>query len=99
MDHRPPLADPALGLTCHRALGPAEADLAKIQVGMVGADVMEDAGDRAPDTIVEALGRVGMHAAANILALRMANGIVRSECAADGVSLCAALERRPIPDG
>lgn len=75
LDHRPPLAGPALGLTCHRALDPAEADLAKIQVSMVGADVTEDAGDRAPDTIVEALGRVGMHAAANILALRMAVSI------------------------
>lgn len=46
LDYRPPLADPALGLTCHRALGPAEADLAKIQVGVVRADVMEDTGDR-----------------------------------------------------
>lgn len=51
---------------------------------MVGADVMDDAGDHAPDTIVEALGRVGMHAAANILALRMADSIVHSERAADG---------------
>ncbi|XHO79458.1 hypothetical protein ABNQ38_08660 (plasmid) [Azospirillum sp. A29] len=34
LDHRPPFAGPALGLTCYRALCPAEADLAKIQVGM-----------------------------------------------------------------
>lgn len=51
---------------------------------MVGTDVMEDAGDHTPDTIVEALGRIGMHAAANILALGVADGIVRSECAPDG---------------
>lgn len=41
------------GLPCDNALGPAEADLGKIEIGMFRADVMEYAGNRAPDPRTE----------------------------------------------
>lgn len=55
-------------LTFGNALRPAKADFVEIEVGMLGADVMKDAGHGALHPEVEALDRVGMNRAANIFA-------------------------------
>ena len=51
------------------ALRPAKADFVEIEVGMLGADVMKDAGHRALHPQIEALNRIGMNRATNIFRL------------------------------
>ena len=46
---------------------------------MARADVMKDTGDGAAYAVVETLGRIGVDRAARILAIPMADGIVRGE--------------------
>src|SRR5271163_2701637 len=70
-------------LACGDALRPAKADFVEIEVGMLGADVMKDAGHRALHPEIEALDRVGMNRAANIFAAPMLNGLVCGEVLAD----------------
>src|SRR5271155_1690088 len=70
-------------LACGDALRPAKADFVEIEVGMLGADVMKDAGHRALHPQIEALDRVGVNPTANIFAAPMLNGLVRGEVMAD----------------
>ncbi len=65
------------------ALRPAKADFVKIEVGMLGADVMKDAGHRALHPQIEPLDRVGVNRATNIFAAPMLNGLMRCKTLTD----------------
>ena len=56
-------------VSCDDALRPSEADRVEIQVGMLRADMMKDAGDGTADAGVEALHRIDVDGAPNILTL------------------------------
>lgn len=45
-------------LVCGDALRPAKADFVKIEVGMLGADMMKDAGHHALHSQIEVLDRI-----------------------------------------
>src|SRR5215471_13879731 len=65
------------------ALRPAKADFVEIEVGMLGTDVMKDAGHRTLHPQIEALDRVGVNRATNIFAAPMLNGLVRGKTLTD----------------
>ena len=44
-----PVSSPPRSLSRDDALGPSEADLMEIEIGMLRTDVVEDAGNCAPD--------------------------------------------------
>jgi hypothetical protein len=48
-DNFPAMSSAPGGLSGDNALGPPEADLVEIEVGMFRTDMVEDAGDCAPD--------------------------------------------------
>ena len=67
------------GSPSHHSLGPSKGNLSEIKIGMARADVMKDTGDGAAYAVVETLGRIGVDRAARILAIPMADGIMRGE--------------------
>jgi hypothetical protein len=70
---------PPLRLPGDGPLRSAEADLMEVEIGVLAADVVEDAGDGAADPVVEALGGVGMGFAADIFTPGVANRVMRGE--------------------
>lgn len=77
------LTGPADGLPSHHPLGPTKADLVEIQVGVVRADVVEHPSDGPADAVVEALGRIRMDGATDILAFRVTDRVMGGEGFAD----------------
>lgn len=55
----------------------------EIKTGMGGAYMVEDAGDGAPNSRIEALGGIGVDRAAYVLLLGVLNRVVRGERLAD----------------
>jgi hypothetical protein len=60
-------------------LRPTKADLIEVQVGVMRADVMEDARDRSAHTVIEPLGGVGMGGTTCIFAFGVPDRVVGGE--------------------
>jgi hypothetical protein len=71
-------------LSRHDALRPAEADLVEIEIGMLRADMVKHASDRASDTRIEALCRIGVNVTPHVFLARVLNGAVSGEILAGG---------------
>src|SRR5437879_1255709 len=71
-------------VSCDDALRSSEADLVEIQVGMLRADMMKDAGDGTADAGVEALHRIDVDGVTNILTTGMLHGLVLGKALTNG---------------
>ncbi|MGY2736671.1 hypothetical protein [Sphingomonas sp. UYP23] len=75
----PTTAGSSIDLLPSDALGPTEADLTEVQIGMFRADMVKYARNGTPHSRVETFGRVGVYIAANIFLLRVPHRVVRHE--------------------
>ena len=82
-DDLAPLSCFSNGLTGDNALRPAEANLGKVEVCVMQADVVKDASDSLTDPGVEAFGRIDVDRATHIFPFAVTNGVVSNEAAAE----------------
>ena len=83
LDDLAPFARAAHRLPGHHPLRLAETAAVAIQVGVPRTDVMDNAGDRKVNVVIEALGRVGMNQAASVFPFGLADRVMRGEGFAD----------------